>query len=220
MVLPRPAPPGAPSTGSLGDVLGDPALKAEKRNAFATLYERWGLEYKDGEAGCDARRLGGHECVFRTGTWKKLRRFNVPVILELSSPTGERRYATIIRLGRDEATLDFGGRVITVSLADIDRFWEGSFIALWKPPPGPVPIQPGARGRQVEWVRSRLARVDGDRGAPGTGEIYDEALARRVTAFQRSLALSADGLIGVETALQLAAAAREPGIPWLSDPRP
>ena len=213
--------PGGPGAIALAETLRDPALLAEKRNAFATLYGRWGLEYKDGEAGCDPRRLGGHECVFRMGTWKKLRRLNVPVILELASPTGERRYATVTRLGANEATLDFGGREVAYPLPEIERFWEGSFIALWKPPPGPVPIHPGARGRQVEWVRARLARVDGVGGTPGTTEILRRGprqAGHGVPAVAGAVPRRADRRL--ETALQLAAAAREPGIPWLSEPRP
>jgi general secretion pathway protein A len=213
-VAPAPVRTAAPT---LADRLGDPATPASKGDAFARLYARWGLTYRDGENGCDERRLGGLQCLFRVGTWTKLRRFNVPAILELTSPAGERRYATLVTLRATDAALDVGGTTVDYPLAEIERHWEGSFIVLWRPP-GPIPIQPGVRGRQVEWVRAHLARIDGDRAAPASPDLYDEPLARRVVAFQRAQALNADGRVGVETALQLAAAAGEAGVPWLSTP--
>jgi general secretion pathway protein A len=208
---------------AFGALLSDPAVRADKPSAFASLYARWRLDYPDTEGGlaCDRERLRGLECVHRAGTWKKLRRLNVAAVLELVAPDGQRRYATVVALDKDDVTLELGGRPFTFPVSEIDPFWEGSFILLWPPPaPGAVTIVPGARGRPVEWVRKRLDQIDGRSERGGGRDVYDEELRTRVLAFQRSRAVTVDGIIGVETLTQLSAASHEAGIPWLSTPRP
>jgi general secretion pathway protein A len=208
----------------LGEILRDPALHADKRAAFGSLYRRWGLPYDDvqGELACDRERLRGLECVHRTGTWRKLRRMNVPAVLELVTPAGERHYATVVGLGREEATLELGGRSATVPLAEIDPFWEGAFILLWRlPAPATATIGPGARGKVVEWVRQQLDQVDGrSDGGGGSRDVYDADLRARVVSFQQRRALATDGIVGVETLIQLSAALREPTVPWLTAAAP
>ena len=219
----RTAPGETPAATRLADVLRNPNVHPDKASAFAALYARWGLDYQEGnsEQACERRRLRELECVVRTGTWRKVRRFNVPAILELVTPAGERHYATVTALGSEQATLELGRRPFTVDVRDIDAFWDGAFILLWKPPAlSAVPLSPGARGRDVEWLRRRLSVIDGRRETDGPRDLYDEGLRTRVMAFQKSHALAADGVVGVETLLQLAATVRDPGVPWLSPATP
>ena len=121
--------------------------------------------------GCERGRAEGLECLFKTGTWAKLRRYNVPAIIELSSPNGDRRYATVVALGEDTATLDFGGRRYVLPFSEVDRYWEGPFIVLWRAASVTASsIAPGARGKDVEWVRQRLSELDGAPvGRPAAG---------------------------------------------------
>ncbi len=58
---------------------------------------------------------------------------------------------------------------------------------------------------------------DSTRAGP---DVYDATLEQRVVAFQKSRALTADGLVGDETLLQLTLATREPGVPSLSSRAP
>ena len=50
---------------------------------------------------------------------------------------------------------------------------------------------------------------------PNASEVYDDALRARVVVFQRQQLLVADGIVGDETLLRLAAR-RDPGAPSLS----
>src|SRR5580765_77916 len=104
--------PAGPASVTLGALLADPKVRTDKKSAFASLYARWRLDFDAAKTtlGCERGRAEGLECLFKTGTWAKLRRYNVPAIIELSAPSGERRYATVVALGEDTATLDFGGR--------------------------------------------------------------------------------------------------------------
>ncbi len=223
-------PPGSPAAArpetkpvKLAEVLADPSLRSDKNAAFVTLYARWGVEYRPAPFGlaCDRGRAEGLACLFRTGTWNKLRRFNLPAIIELATPTGAKHYATLVGLEGQTATLDFSGRQVIASLSEIEQFWDGPFILLWKAPSVATPVtQPGTRGKNVEWVRRRLSELDGTPVATRNADLYDEELKKRVMAFQRSRSLVPDGIIGEETLPHLSAAVSAPGTPSLSPARP
>jgi general secretion pathway protein A len=231
-VLALPIAPASPSAGmtsavkapaaavTLGALLADPGVRADKKSAFASLYARWRLDFDGAKTtlGCERGRAEGLECLFKTGTWAKLRRYNVPAIIELSAPNGDRRYATVVALGEDTATLDFGGRRYVLPFSEVDRYWEGPFIVLWTAASVTASsIAPGARGKDVEWVRQRLSEMDGTPVGGRQRDVFDEDLRSRVMAFQRARSLVADGIVGEETLLHLSAGPRDQRIPRLSE---
>ena len=208
-----------PPRPSLAEVLGAAPAAGDKTAAFQALYARWRVDYrgKSGDVACERAREAGLRCLFRIGTWSVVRHLDVPVILPLSAPGGDKRHAVLTRLTDDSATLEIGGRAVTLPLAEVERAWDGAFIALWRPPvSASEPMGPGARGKGVVWLRQRLAELDGD-PRPGASEVYDEALTRRVTAFQRAQHLAADGIAGEETLVRLATLARDASAPSLSE---
>jgi general secretion pathway protein A len=208
----------APAPAQLGELLADPALRSDRRSAFTALYARWGAAPDGGGARCEAARPDGLECLFRTGTWTRMRRLGLPAIVELSGATGAKHYAVVTALGPRTATLEFGDRRRTLSLGEIDPFWDGAFILLWRPPsPGVATIGPGARAKDIQWLRQRLAAVDGQPRANGPA-VYDNALRERVIAFQRSRSLVPDGIAGEETLTHLQAALRGQQVPALAAP--
>ncbi len=207
-----------PPPARLADVLAGLSTR-DDHAAFASLYALWGLQYRRPSSGlgCDAARPAGLECVFKSGNWNKLRRFDLPAILELMEPDGERRRVTLVALGDDRATLAIEGREYAFPLSEVERFWDGSFILVWKTPPfEPRLITPGTRGKSVEWLRKQLDAVDGRASKAPLPNVYDAELGQRVSAFQQSRGLNRDGLVGGETLLHLALAARERGVPSLS----
>jgi general secretion pathway protein A len=222
------APPSGPAVErgetpgpTLGDLLSDPG--SDRTSAFASLYARWGMRFDPakGGLGCERGRADGLACLFKTGTWNKLRRFNLPAIIELVTPAGEKRYATVIALGADSVTLAIGPQETRLPLIEVERFWDGPFILLWKPPALRTTIlTPGMRGRDVEWLRRRLAEIDGRPAAGPNRDLYDDDLKEQVTAFQRRRALVPDGVAGEETLSHLITAVRDPGVPVLSSTNP
>ena len=180
---------------------------------------------------CEEGRVGTLGCAPGKGTWRRLRRLNVPVVLELVGASGERRHAALVGLQGSDVVLEVEGRTRKVALADVDRFWDGRFWLLWPQPAFSLPpLGPGVRSPGVAWLRQRLDAVaprlaDPVAASSGAGAasdddsmVYDEALRSRVVAFQRARGLVPDGLAGLDTMAQVAAAAREPGVPWLVTP--
>lgn len=219
-------PPGQAAAGSLptlAQVLADPALRTDEASAFTALYARWGLDHAaaKGERACDGGRDDGLRCLARAGSWTKLRRYDLPAVLELVSPTHGRHYALVTGFGGQTVSLEIGGRPVTVPLSEVDPLWEGLFTLVWRPPPlTTAPIAPGMRAKDVEWLRDRLAAVDGVADGATDRRLYDSALKERVMGFQRSRVLDPDGLVGEETLAQLMVAVNEPGVPRLSLQRP
>jgi general secretion pathway protein A len=209
-------PAAAEAAADLTELLAEPA---ELRAAVAEIYARWGIPYQPlkGGAACDVEGPQRLECSPRTGNWTRLRRLDLPVVLDLAGPAGERRAGALVGLGETHATLWLGGRPVRVPLGEVERVWDGAFTLLWKAPAlGARVLGPGVEGKGVLWVRRALDELDGA-AAPGEERpLYDEALKQRVAAFQRSHALAADGIVGEETLVQLALVHRAPGVPSLS----
>jgi len=203
----------------LADLLADSAARGDEHAAFASVYSRWGLEYRKTSTGlaCEAGRSQGLECLFKVGNWNRLRRYDLPAILELITPTGERHRVALVGLGDERATLALGGKEYTFPLNEIDRFWDGPFILLWKRPPlESRMITPGMRSKDVDWFRRKLDEIDGRPSKGPYSDTYDVDLRQRVLAFQRSRSLTPDGVVGDETLAQFILAAPEPGTPSLS----
>jgi general secretion pathway protein A len=216
-----PTPPPAPPRPSLAETLSVSADAADKDAAFATLYAQWGVEYRGTSrvAGCDYGRAAGFRCLARAGTWTVLRRLDLPAMLTLTTAAGDKHYAVLTALAEDTATVTIGERRLTLPLVEVERFWDGDFVTLWKAPAlAAAPLVPGMGGRDIRWLRQRLGDLD---GAPaGAGLVYDDDLKRRVVAFQQAHALTPDGIAGEETLLRLSTKAPGSVAPSLSGARP
>ena len=203
--------PGAPLSGALASVLADPSIPTDRRTAFVRLLHHWRVSAgADQEVGCATAREHRLICASGTGTWRKLRRLDVPVILELATGARPRQYATLVELGPGSAVLEFGERRLTVSLEQLEAAWDGAFTFLWKPPAlGATPIRPGQRTRDVAWLRARLGRRVGV-------DLYDDELRARVVDFQQARSLIPDGIVGQETVIHLSLAVPDGWRPRLS----
>ena len=187
--------------------------------AFTKLVAVWGEEYatRPGETGCDVARRAGLRCLMKTGTWKVLRRLDLPAMLTLATPDGEQHYVTMTALQDDAATLDVAGETIMLPLTEIEQFWDGAFVVLWRTPGlTSTDLRPGTSSRDVAWLRQQLA--NGSSGERTT--VYDDELKRRVVAFQRANGLTPDGIVGDETLVRLTAMSTDARMPSLSKPGP
>jgi general secretion pathway protein A len=189
----------------LADILADPALRGRSDASFSALFAQYGVNIPAdvSEPGCSAGREQGFECLPQTGGWPKVRRLDLPAVLELVLPAGLRHRVTLVALNDESANLMIAGRQYTFTLLDIDRVWDGSFIILWKPPFPWRPLSLGIRGNDVIWLRQTLDALDGKSGSSDVSDTYDEDLRRRVVAYQQDRSLIPDGFVGSETLVRL-----------------
>jgi general secretion pathway protein A len=202
----------------LADILADPSKRGDTASVFASLFSAWGIASSadKSDLSCNAAGVHGLECLFQTGNWLKLRRYDLPAILELVLPSGQRCRAAVIRLDNETATLVIGGRSYTFPLLEIDRVWDGSFILVWKPPFALRNLSQGMRGNEVLWVRQALDRLEGKESNPSVSDLFDSDLQRRVKAFQRAQVLIPDGYVGSETLVRLTLALEGEKAPSIS----
>jgi general secretion pathway protein A len=211
------------SRPDLASLLAAASPAAGEAPAFASVFSRWGVEVRrsGNESVCDAGRSAGLECLARVGNWTRLRRFDLPAVLDLSTAVGDRRRVALVGLTGQEAWLEIEGRTYAFPLGEIDRVWDGSFTLVWRTPPfGSRVISRGMRGKDVEWLRKKLDALQGRPSDRTASDVYDPELERRLVAFQRSRSLNPDGIVGSETLALLALAEREAGTPSLSQKAP
>jgi general secretion pathway protein A len=193
----------------LTDVLYGAPLDAASN--FADLFALWGVTIPadSPELRCVQGIIPGFECLPRFGGWARLRRYDLPAILELLLPDGERRRVVLSGLDDETAALIIQGRTLTVSIPEIARLWDGSFMLIWKPPDGVSSVSPGAIGESVKWVQRALNHLDGKPESDVSG-VFDGELKQRVLEFQKKCSLLPDGLVGNETLVRLTLALEGP----------
>jgi general secretion pathway protein A len=208
---------------TLATILGDPSLAADQAGAVKNLYALWDVDVRPGSAdpGCVTGRAAGLRCFSRTGTWTVLRRLNLPAILELNTPDGQKHHVVLTALNGERATLRIDDLRVTMPTAEVERFWDGAFATVWKSPvAGQLPLQLGMHGNDVAWLRRQLGALDGRAPSATASPMYDEELKQRVAAFQQGVLLTPDGIAGEETLVRLAAAAPGASGPSLNSVQP
>jgi len=153
---------------------------------------------------CPRSPYQGVSCIAEeAATWDEIARYRRPVVLSLV--TAE-RFAAEVLLLEIAGTLAWvyttdGER--SVPLADLAPLWTGRFELLWRPPVGfGQPLTLGDEGVAVSDVAALFARLDGQ-PLPLATRTFNEALGQRVRMFQREHDLTPDGVVGVQTLLQL-----------------
>lgn len=189
--------------------------------AMAALVTAWGNKPADLPGGgdmCARAQSKGLRCLKSRGDWATLRNYNRPAMLTLNAADGTSRYVLLRHIDGDRASFEVGKSHYTLSTKAVGRRWGGEFELLWSPPLGIEWIQPGTYGDEVMWLRQRLNTIEGVANPRPAGDprVYDDALKRRVEAFQSGRARRQDGVVDVDTLIHLNTALGSPEIPLLS----
>jgi len=193
-------------TITLDSLFNDPAITADTESAMKALFGRWNLDYSAlaGATGCERALNAGLHCLYKTGTWNNLRRYDRPAIIELQDAAGNKYHVLVAALKPDTVTLEFGERRYEFPVGEVDRYWYGKYLLLWKPPmPEQETLRLGTRSEAVIWLRDALARYRGVPLAPEASDLFDKELQSRLIDFQRRLQLVPDGVAGAITLAQL-----------------
>jgi general secretion pathway protein A len=145
----------------------------------------------------------GLRCLRDSLEWEQLHSLNRPFIFRLKRDK-QSRMLLLKRLEGDRLLVDDGSGEVYLKLADIQPYWNGEFVMLWRPHGGVALIGDGSTGEAVTWLRDRLQLADGEptRAKPGLDE-FDENLKVRLQAFQQTKGLITDGMAGQRTLVYL-----------------
>lgn len=209
------APPQPPSLESLLRQATD------RTGAERELVDLWGLSYPQDSSQplCQWAASHGLQCLNREGSWATLRRLNRPAMLWLTDASGRRSYAVLSSVSGPQVRLELGGSEQSVSMHDLDPYWHGQFLLLWKPPvPSVDIIRKGAPADAVHWLRTALNKIQRPPTLNEHASAYDWNVVKQVMAFQRRVGLPVDGTVGAQTFIMLTTALGDPRTPLLSPP--
>ena len=200
------------------EIISDPSHGDGLVSSFNSLYTRWNLpiRIKPSEIGCNAAQEYGFKCLFLTGDWLKIRRLDIPVILQLKLENDQTRHVALIGLNGNIATIAIGDGTYSFPLQVLDRIWDGSFILIWKSPFDAIRLPLGMRGTEIAWIRQTLDAYEGKPASNSPSDLFDDALKKRILDFQKSQLLIKDGRIGPETLVRLSIALDLHKVPMLS----
>ena len=208
--------PVAPPAPTLTDFIAAHAGDTGTDAAFARLFAIWKAPFNPhGARPCEQAAAQGLECLAEKGTFAQLKLFNRPAILSLVTADGTEHQVVVAALDDTSARVEAGEATLKADLLDLQRWWYGPFLVLWRPPvPMARLLKPGMRGAEVHWLRQGLATVRGEPALAGS-DLYDKDLQQRVEEFQRAHRLSVDGIAGEQTQVLLDALLGAPGAPTL-----
>ena len=186
----------------------DPAWLAEHQGEVWQQYAEVWLDNGAAIAiqkACDGDSGLGYACLRDRGSWSKIKRLGLPVILELQGETT----SNVLLQGVDDDRLLLGGPTqnLTVTREAVDAQWLGAYLIAWPQAPGwPAEVGRGDGGPAVATIMAMAARVDVPyRG----GHVFDAAFETWLKSFQLRNGLEADGIIGRNTLLHLMTASIE-----------
>lgn len=180
-------------------------IDESENEAYRSLFGQWEASYKGG--GREACRKGlspGLRCLQGATSLRTLIRLNRPAVLTLFDHLGRKYYAALTALHGNEATFVLGSETRKVDIRQIERWWFGDFIMLWRTPAGyRGDIKPGDGGPGVQWLSGELSRIQTPGVEPGNGLVYNKDMVDQVKRFQVTNGLTPDGIVGPRTMILL-----------------
>jgi len=205
--------PVSPLTEALAQAGPDAAARA-----WAALYELWCLRSSaanDAQACAQAPGVG-LRCLQAGGSWTALESYDRPALLLLVASEGRRVPVLLQEVLGSGVKLKLDGREIEVPIGELKRHWFGEYRLLWKTPPnGSTSLRYGDRSADVKWLREQLQRVTGLTSIAPDPMVFDAGLRELVQTFQRDQELSADGVAGARTFMNLNNLDVQPSVPRL-----
>jgi len=195
---------------ALPSSLDETWLDNQHRRAWRMLADLWqdSAGAPDIEAACDGAPGRGYSCLREYGSWARVQRLGLPVLLVLQAP--EPRY--LLLRGLTDRGLLVGDEAVPleVSREAVESRWLGEFILPWpQADDWPAEIRRGETGSAVDIVLEMATFAD----PPWEGGVeFDDQFENWLIAFQRRHGLKPDGIVGRVTLLYLMA-------PTITEPR-
>ena len=185
-------------------------LDNEHRRAWSTLAELW--QDKTGATAiataCDGVAGTGFACVRDQGTWLRIRKLGLPVVLVLQEDSPH--FLVLRGFSQRGLLVGSGDDVIEVSRDAVESRWLGEYIVAWPQAPGwPAEIRRGESGAAVDIVMEMAGFAE---PAWNGDQVFDAGFENWLMGFQVRNGLKADGIVGPNTLIHLMA-------PTISEPR-
>jgi general secretion pathway protein A len=191
----------------------------QENQALQMLASRWNLPIKPGAVCRELPQRHQVHCFRGIGTLATLWQLDRPMVLKLSDATtepttsrsgrqtsdlGNVRYAVLIALDAQHATLGDSARTQRVPLAQLALIWQGEFSTLWRAPESYNATAAAPASALRRSLIERLAQAPGHiPTTPSPGRSNEMDFNTRVQAFQKTQGLPADGIPGPVTLMQL-----------------
>ena len=173
--------------------------------AYRSLFKSWQLNYPlaSNSTPCFFAKTKGLACLQGQENFEYLRALNRPAILKLYDDFKRPQYAALLELGTATAKIQFGEKSQTVSLEQLELYWQGDFSLLWKVPENYQDmIRPWSTSKAVLWLSEAMNRIEEDTSTVAS-DVYNRALLERVMKFQEVQGLKSDGVVGVKTIIRI-----------------
>ncbi len=174
--------------------------------AWTGLFARWSVKLPaavEPEYCVFANDLG-LSCMVEKGSWGLLRQYNRPVILTLFTSNGQSVPVLLQHLDSNMAELMIGNESVRLPVIEVDGYWRGDFTLLLNAPPGGrMLLAAGDRNADVAWLRQLLEKAQQVTLPAENPQYFDFPLQKQVMEFQRDRGLTADGMVGKQTLIQL-----------------
>lgn len=180
--------------------------RATEASAWNRLLALWLLRADEVDAEqatqCPQEISAGIYCLRSSGNLDKLAAIGRPVIVPLRGESGT-SWAVLLGVDVLRVRLGMGGDSFDIDRRQLERIWNGEFVALWRAQPRlELPLRRGDRGAGVDWLHARL--VGDGQGRPLVGPaLYDDDTVAAVRRLQTAHGLQPDGILGLETLLAL-----------------
>ncbi len=187
------------------------ASSSSKADAYQSLFALWQQKYSEDshQNACSFAIKHGLSCLHRQGNLNSVKLINYPVLLHVYNADGSNAFVTLKQLDQGQAILQSGKTEFSVAIPTLEKHWYGEYSLLWKTPPFYTnALQIGDSGPVVQWLDQQLARLIPDSKATIRND-YTQEMATRVSEFQRSVGLPADGIAGPLTFIHLNIAMHE-----------
>lgn len=181
--------------------LDDAWLARQSAAAWLGLAMAWGRPSDAALMQSSCRDGGGlgYACLQGQGSWARLQRLGLPVVLQL--PGEQPRELLLLGISEDRVLAGGPEEARWVDKRDVETAWLGDYRVVWPQAPNwPREIGQGDAGPAVETVLMLARAVDPPWDGPAR---FDAEFERWLRRFQARHGLDADGIIGPETLLYL-----------------
>ncbi len=205
---------------TLGGAL-DEVLLAKAQNssveAYSTLLKLWGIDDRQWRqrnaqqqgpvSFCEWARALNMGCIMQKGELSDLALLNRPAVVTLTFiESGEAHEVdiTLLALTESDAHAQLNNKEVQFTRSALSNLWSGQYTVLWKRPPvyhGDIVL--GTVGPEIRFLSKKLGELQKDPDLAQGILMYDELFREKVKAFQVSMGLKPDGIVGVRTWMKL-----------------